>query len=77
MVMVVAVDVVGVTVVAIIVVIGPDGASSLYARPLLLACMCCTCILFVCLAILPQRALLRRAQRGPQDLARHSPAMKA
>ena len=37
--MVVVVVVVGVTVVAIIVVSGPDGASSLYARPLLLACM--------------------------------------
>ena len=44
MVVVVAVDVVGVTVVAIILVIGPDGVPDdrLYARPLLLACMPCT-----------------------------------
>ena len=47
------------------------------ALPLLLSCIPCTCILFVCRAILPHRALLRRAQRGPQDLARHSPARKA
>ena len=53
MVVVVAVVVVGVTVVATIVVVGPDGASSLYALPLLLACMPCNCILCVCPAILP------------------------
>ena len=49
-------------------------ATLLYARPLLLTCMPCTCILFVCLAILPRRALLRRAQCGPQEIASHSPA---
>ena len=47
----VVVVVVGVTVVVIIVVIGPDGTSIWYARILLLSCMSCTCILFVCLAI--------------------------
>ena len=53
MVVVVAVVVIGVAVVAIIVVIGADGASILYARLLLLAWMPCTCILLVCIAILP------------------------
>ena len=55
MVVVIAVVVVGVTVAAIIVVIGPDGASSLYSQPLILSCMPCTCFLFVCLAILPHK----------------------
>ena len=41
MVVVVAVDVVGVTVLAIILVMGPDGVPRLYVRPLLLACMPC------------------------------------
>ena len=33
-------------------VVGPGGASSLYALPLLLSCMSFTCIWFVCRAIL-------------------------
>ena len=52
-VVVVAVVVVGATVVAIIGAVGPDGVPHLYARPLLLDCMPCTCILLVCLAMLP------------------------
>ena len=56
--MVVAVVVFVVTVVTVIVVIGPDGASILYARPLLLACMSCTFILVVCLTILPHTTTL-------------------
>ena len=47
MVVVVAVVAFAVTVVDVNVVIGPAGASSLYSRPLLLARMPCTCILFV------------------------------
>ena len=53
LVVVVVIAVVGVTFVAIIVVIGPDGVPRLYARPLLLDCMPSTCFLLVCLAMLP------------------------
>ena len=52
MVVVVAVVVVGVTVVPIIVLVGPDGASSLYARPFVLVCMSCLA-LASCLHVLP------------------------
>jgi hypothetical protein len=46
---------VGATVVAIILVIGPDGVPRLYARPVILVCMSYTCILLVCLAMLPHQ----------------------
>ena len=55
MMVVVTVAVVGVTVAAFIVVIDPDGVPRLYARPLPLGCMPCTCIMFVCLATLPHQ----------------------
>ena len=49
------VAVAGATVVAIILVIGPDDVPHLYARPLILVCMPYTCILLVCLAMLPHQ----------------------
>ena len=48
---------VGATVVAIILVIGPDGVPRLYARPVILVCMSYTCILLVCLAMLPHQKI--------------------
>ena len=45
------------TVLAIMLGMGPAGVPRLYARSLLLACMPCTCILLVCLAILPSLSL--------------------
>ena len=64
MVVVVAVAVVGVTEVGIIVVDGPD-ASNLSARPLLLACMPCNFISFVCPAILPRTRTTETFKDGP------------
>ena len=50
----VTVVVVGITVLSLVGVVGPDDACNLYALPLFLPGMSCNCTLLGCRAILPQ-----------------------
>ena len=73
MVMVVAVAVLGVTVVPIIFVIGPDGVPRLYAGPALASCLYALHLYalhlhhFVCLSILPHQKKNDNRRRAQQE----------